>query len=81
MDEVSFFGLLMQNIEEMDSDHIIMGGDFNLELDVTIDKQGGSPSTHSEAANFLNTYIKQVELIDVWSEINSDKTCFTWKCL
>ena len=52
MDEVSFFGLLMQNIEEMDSDHIIMGGGFNLVLDITIDKQRGSPSTHSEAANF-----------------------------
>ena len=50
-------------------------------MDVDIDKEGGSGATHANARNILDGSIEQLELIDVWRNINAETRAFTWRQL
>ena len=47
-DDPKFFKTLADHMEDFQKDEIIMGGDFNLVLDVQKDKKGGLPKTEQE---------------------------------
>ena len=44
-DDIDFFNNLMDQIEELPNDHRIIGGDFNVILDLEQDRKGG-PKQH-----------------------------------
>ena len=46
-----FFKNLLDHLEDFEGEEIIIGGDFNLVLDVEKDKKGGLPRTHHNAQN------------------------------
>ena len=56
----------------------ILGGDFNLVLDLSKDKIGGRLSTNDKAAQFLCNQIQIDHLIDAWRIRNSEKKMYTW---
>ena len=56
-DDPEFFVNFWQQIEQFEIDFKIVGGDWNLALDIDIDKQGGRNQTHPRAAkNHQNIY-------------------------
>ena len=62
-DDRQFFVDCSQVIEEQGIDLRIIAGDFNLVLDVEVDKSGGGgglPHTHEESTNFLRTYVMKI---------------------
>ena len=48
-DDPAFFKNLLDHLEDFEGEEIIIGGDFNLVLDVEKDKKGGLPRTHHNA--------------------------------
>ena len=47
-DNVDLFKNVWELLENVENSYIIIGGDFNLVLDIKMDKQGGRPVTHEK---------------------------------
>ena len=58
---------------------VIVGGDFNLVLDVHKDKKGGNSTTHSNSLKEVQNMENLLDLIDVWRVFNPDTKRFTWR--
>ena len=60
----------------------IVGGDFNLVLDLLID-QINRKSNNDKSAEVVNTYCEEAMLIDIWRRHNPEQrryTCFQKRC-
>ena len=60
-------------------DEIIFGSDFNLVLDILKDKKGESPSTHSNSLKVLKSFHNNLDLTDIWRDLNPEEKRFTWR--
>ena len=60
-------------------DEIIIGGDFNLVLDVEKDKKGGLARTHKKSLEVINSASESLDLVDAWRVLNPDSSKFTWR--
>ena len=69
---------LFEHIESFSNDHRIIAGDFNLVLDLDLDKHGGRKATNHRAANVVRTYMEDTDLVDIWRHKNPDKRMYTW---
>ena len=78
IDDACFFETLIQRIEILPNDNRILTGDFNLVLDVNIDKKGGNNTTHFSAQQIIKTYMEDTDLTDVFRFLHKDKPIFTW---
>ena len=58
---------------------IIIGGDFNLVLDMNKDKFGGLEKTNKKSSRLVKEYMKLEHLYDVWRELNCDKRVYTYQ--
>lgn len=63
----------------LDTYQLIMAGDFNLTMDVKMDKKGGLPVTKTRPRNIIENIIEQFDLIDIWRLKNPDKKRYTWR--
>ena len=77
-DDPEFFMNFWQQIEQFENISKIVGGDWNLALDIDIDKQRGRNQTHPRAAEIIKTYMTKAELLDIWKILNPDTLSFTW---
>ena len=58
---------------------LILGGDYNMVLDPSIDRKGGTPSVdHISGHIELSNIIKENQLLDVWRHIHKNKKMYTW---
>ena len=76
-DDVEFFTTLFQQISEIDSDHLMMGGDFNKVLNLEVDKKGGK-RTETKSSQVINAFL-ETEWCYVWRATHSDQFQFTWR--
>ena len=60
-----------------DCEEIVLGGDFNLVMDVQKDKKGGNPLTHKNSLKEVQNISNSLDLIDVWRVFNPDAKRFT----
>ena len=60
-------------------DEVIIGGDFNLVLDIETDKKNGIARTHQNALKVVQEAMEDLELCDVWRLFNPDSKGFTWR--
>ena len=60
------------------SDFTIMGGDWNLVLDVNFDKKGGINRTNINAQTVVKNYMEETELVDIWRFHHPTDFKFTW---
>ena len=60
-------------------DEIIIGGDFNLVLDVLKDKTGGKPTTHWNSLKELKYIQDNLDLTDIWRDLNPEAKRYTWR--
>ena len=61
-----------------DDDDMVLGGDFNLVLNLEKDKKGGLAKTHTKAVNVINDHVTKFDLVDAWRVSNSDIK-YTWR--
>ena len=59
-----------ENLLDFSGENIILAGDFNLVLEVEKDKQGGNPTTHNNALQELDKIIQNLDLGDIWRDLN-----------
>ena len=78
-DDPEFFQQFGENLLDFSGENIILAGDFNLVLEVEKDKQGGNTTTHNNALQELDKIIQNLDLGDIWRDLNSESKRFTWR--
>lgn len=77
-DDPRFFEKVTTMIDSLENSNVIWSGDFNLVLNLDVDKWGGRCQTHSNARETVLAYIDHAELSDVWREQHPNTKQFTW---
>ena len=77
-DDVLFFNRLNDEINQIHGENIIIGGDFNVALDIKIDKDGGRGDRKPRQRQKVQEMIEEHDLTDVWRICNPDKKIYTW---
>ena len=77
-DDTDFFNNLMDQIEELPNDHRIIGGDFNVILDLEQDRKGGSKTTHLKSQEILHQWFEDKDLVDIWRAQHPCTAQYTW---
>lgn len=72
VDDVSCFKYMFAMTEEMSGQRII-GGDYNTVLNVVKDMRGGKGYSHTNCTKFLNDYMQETGLVDIWRERNESR--------
>ena len=78
-DNPTFFQNLLNHILSFECEKVIMGGDFNLVMDVQKDKKGGNATTHRNSLTEVQNIVNSLDLIDVRQTLNPDGKRFTWQ--
>ena len=78
-DNPNFFNTLFTHLLDFQCEEIIIGGDFNLVLDIEKGKSGGLARTHLNAKKVVNDFCENMDLVDAWRILNSDISRFTWR--
>ena len=65
-DDLAFFKNLLDHLQDFEGDEIIIGGDLNLVVDVTVekDKKGGRSKTHHNAQKAILEICDNLDLVD-----------------
>ena len=73
-DDPTFFTSVFERLADFKCDEVIIGGDYNLVLDVEKDKKGGLAKTHKKSLEVINSFCEDFDLIDVWriKTLNND---------
>ena len=74
-DEPEFFIELVQTIEALPNDHRI---DFNLVLDLDMDKYGGRKTTNINFQTLIKNWMAETDLEDIWQMQHPDDKIYTW---
>lgn len=77
-DDPTFFKQVFDHLHDFTCEEIILGGDFNLVLDVKEDKKRGLLRTYQNALIIINQNCKELNLNDIWRMLNTDKDRYTW---
>ena len=78
-DKPDFFRKVADQLLSFDCEEICLGGDFNLVLDISMDKKGGNPVTHSKSLEEVKRILAELDLTDIWRDLNPDAHRFTWR--
>ena len=68
----------LYDMEIDDSVHFVLGGDWNLIFDKTLDFMGGSPSLKYSSLKRLQSIMIDFNLVDIWRVRNPSFRQFTW---
>ena len=79
VDDPRFFELFFDHLYDFECDEIIIGGDFNLVLNIDMDKKGGLARTHLKSQETVKDRAAQLDLVDAWRTINPDSRKCTWR--
>lgn len=77
-DNPEFFQKVFNLVEQCANDYRVISGDFNLVLNNEKDKRGKAPHAHKNAMEYINSYMQNEELVDIWREGNPELFRFTW---
>ena len=78
-DDPSFFTSIFDHLFDFQCEDIILGGNFNLVLNVEKDKKGGMSRTHKKSLEITNNYCESLDLVNVWRVLNPELFKFTWR--
>ena len=78
-DNPIFFQNFFNHLRDFQCDEVMIGGDFNLVLDIDKDKKGGRYRTHLKSAKLLKETSADLDLVDVWRALNPDTRRYTWR--
>ena len=77
-DDSDFFLDLTSKIEQIGNSYQILGGDFNLVLDLNKDKKGGRLQTHENSRQLLLAWMEDNDLVDIYRLQHPDTLMYTW---
>ena len=69
--------LLKDYLEKYSDKNILIGGDFNICLNYSLDKRGGKTENTSKCTNFINNLVEEYNLSDIWRIQNPRELKFT----
>ena len=81
-DDPNFFTSVFSQLLDFKGEEIIVGGDFNLVLEVDKDKKGGLATlarNHKKSREVIADFVENLELIDAWRVLNPEIFRFTWR--
>ena len=73
-----FFVTVRNEIESITNDNRLIGGDYNLVLDLLKDKKGGLKRTHTQAQQKVLEWMDCTDLTDVWRSHHPNDEKYTW---
>ena len=79
MDDPIFFNKAFNHLKDFKCEELILGGDFNLVLNVEKDKKGGLLRTHQKALAVVNQACEEFNLTDIWRILNPESQRYTWR--
>ena len=74
-----FIEKLNSLVEEYSDKPLIIGGDFNICLNLKLDKKGGVTEEISSYRNKVLDLMEEFDLVDIWRHRNLDKNQYTWR--
>ena len=77
-DDDTLLTKLEQYLTNNDERSYIIGGDFNIVLDIHADKKNGTNRTHSNCHAKIINIINNFELLDIWRVLNPESRQYTW---
>ena len=77
-DNPVFFENLFDVLEQIPIDLKILGGDYNLHMDIKMDKEGGSNVTNCLAQKLLQEFLNKENMVDVWRTSHPYDRVYTW---
>ena len=77
-DDPLFFNMIKTKLGEFDKDKIVIGGDFNVVQDYTLDNLNISNRNNQRSHEILTTMKDDFELYDPWRLQNPDTRMYTW---
>ena len=78
-DNPAFFLDWFGHLDDFKCDNIIIGGDFNLVLDLEKDKSGGLPKTHQNCLKIIKEFSEKLDLVDIWRTLHPETSRYTWR--
>ena len=78
-DSPCFFENLLLQIDTFENEDILIGGDFNVPLDVNKDTFRYRTISRPRARRMLSEILERYNLVDAWRAFNPDKKQFTWR--
>ena len=75
--QLNFLNYVYDSLQEYSDKNVLLGGDFNVTLNPSFDKKGGTPEKTSKCAEIIFTMMENFNLIDVWRYMNPDSRRFT----
>ena len=76
---LSIYENFFDHVLDFQCKDVIIGGDFNLVLDLDKDKKGGRAKTHTESVKVLQIFMAEHSLMDAWRILNPDSFQYTWR--
>ncbi|KAL9964015.1 hypothetical protein ACROYT_G027586 [Oculina patagonica] len=78
-DDPTFFQNVSEELSRFKCEEIILGGDFNLVMDVAKDKMGGKLTTHRNSLKVIQNIRDNLDLTDIWRDLNPEERRYTWR--
>ena len=78
-DNPDFYINLKEQIQNLGIENVIIGGDFNLVLDAAKDYHNYKHVNNPKAKEEVENMIEDLELNDIWRELNPDSLRYTWR--
>ena len=78
-DNPAFFSDFFDHLADFRSEEIVIGGDFNLVLDLEKDKSGGLPKTHQNSEKIIHDFSENLDLVDAWRLLHPETNRYTWR--
>lgn len=78
-DNPEFYVGLEERVNEVGFENVIMGGDWNLVLNFVLDYFNYKHYNNVKAKEQVHNLITNLDLVDIWREINPELRRFTWR--
>jgi exonuclease III len=78
LDQTTHMEKMLQKINELNTNKVVIGGDFNFVYNVDIDKSGGNRNTNTKCRNTMVNWQQHNDARDIWRERNPNKRQYTW---
>ena len=70
---------ILDKLEISQDTSVILGGDFNLSFEKSLDTDGGNPSVKTKSLSKLQEIMTENDLCDIFRIRNSQERHFTWR--
>ena len=78
-DDPEFYAELEERINDVGLENIIIGGDWNLVLDYTLDYYNYKHHNNIKAQEQVDNLMINLDLLDIWRELYPEMRRYTWR--